>query len=212
LIKTTRGGRRPILEWTVSLALLVAVSGCGAPSAPSGGAASPVAGAFPQIAVPQSASSAVAADGPGRAVEIQGMEHVNKGDPHAPYTTRPPTSGPHWSILGEAPVPWGIYQEPVPDEAQVHNLEHGGVMIQYNCRDCPELVTQLEGLAGRYVAANLLPRYPQSAKLVVAPYYDMPSRIALTAWGRIDTLDGYDEARITRFVDAYRDKGPEAVP
>jgi hypothetical protein len=137
---------------------------------------------------------------------------VNKGEPHASYNSKPPTSGPHWSILGEAPVPWGIYREPVLDEAQVHNLEHGGVMIQYNCRDCPDLVAQLEGFYNRYSAARPLPRYPQSTKLIVAPYYDMPSRIALTAWGRIDTLDAYDEARITRFVDAYRDNGPEAVP
>jgi hypothetical protein len=109
-------------------------------------------------------------------------------------------------------VPWGIYKDPIPDEAQVHNLEHGGVMIQYNCRDCPELVTQLEGFFSRYTAARPLPRYPQSAKIVVAPYDGMSSRIALTAWGRIDALEAYDEERITRFVDAYRDNGPEAVP
>jgi hypothetical protein len=149
---------------------------------------------------------------PGRAVDIQGMDHVQKGAQHAAYNSKPPTSGPHWSILGEAPVPWGIYAQPVPEEAQVHNLEHGGVMIQYSCRDCPDLVAQLEGFYNRYTTGNRLSRYPQSTKLVIAPYYDMPSRIALTAWGRIDTLDGYDEARITRFVDVYRDNGPEAVP
>jgi hypothetical protein len=189
------------------MATLLALGACGTPAAPTPGGPSPVAGAFPP-----SAGSPVAVTGPGRAVEIQGVEHVNKGDPHAAYNSTPPTSGPHWSIIGEAPVPWGTYRDPIPDEAQVHNLEHGGVMIQYNCRDCADLVGQLEGFAGRYASANPLPRYPQSAKLVVAPYYDMPSRVALTAWGHIDTLDGYDEARITRFVDAYRDKGPEAVP
>jgi hypothetical protein len=197
------------------LALLLTASACSGSATPSigSGGPSPVAGAFPQIAIsPVTAGSTAQSDGPGRAVEIQGNEHVAKGEPHAAYTTQPPTSGPHWSILGEAPVPWGIYSEPVPDEAQVHNLEHGGIMIQYNCRDCPDLVTQLAGFFNRYTAARPLPRFPQSAKLVVAPYYDMPSRLALTAWGRIDTLDGYDEARITRFVDAYRDNGPEAVP
>jgi hypothetical protein len=203
----TRSWRQKIRDLGMILVLLGAVGGCGTSSAPTAAGPSPVAGAFPQTG-----GSPAAADGPGRPVEIQGVEHLNKGEPHAPYNSKPPTSGPHWSILGEAPVPWGIYQEVIPDEAQIHNLEHGGVMIQYNCRDCPDLIAQLERFAREYVTAHPLPRYPQSAKLVVAPYYDMPSRVALTAWGRIDMLDGYDEARIARFVDAYRDQGPEAVP
>jgi hypothetical protein len=148
---------------------------------------------------------------PGRVVALQGTQHIGKGDPHAPYNSKPPTSGPHWNIPGEGPVPWGIYKEQIPDEGQIHNLEHGGIMIQYNCRDCPELVAQLEDFYERYWPQHKLPMFPASSKMVVAPYYDMPSRIALTAWGRIETMDAYDEARITRFVDAYRDKGaPEA--
>jgi len=29
------------------------------------------------------------------------------------------------------------------------------------------------------------------------------------AWGWLDRLDGFDEARITAFVNAWRDRGPE---
>jgi hypothetical protein len=151
--------------------------------------------------------------GAGRFVQIQGATHIEKGVAHAPYNSSPPTSGPHWNIGGEAPVAWGIYKEPIPNEAQIHNLEHGGIMIQYNCPEgCSDLVQQLEDFYTRYSAENKLPLYPNSSKLVVAPYRDMPSRIALTAWGRIDTFDQYDEARIKRFVDEYRDKGPEKTP
>jgi hypothetical protein len=32
----------------------------------------------------------------------------------------------------------------------------------------------------------------------------MPRRIALTAWTRLETLDDVDEARIDRFIRAYR--------
>jgi hypothetical protein len=149
---------------------------------------------------------------PGHPVPIQGNQHVNKGQPHEPYISTPPTSGPHWNLPAEAPVPWGMYASPVPDEGQVHKLEHGGVMIQYNCADCPELVAQLEDFFARYVPMHRLILYPSSAKILVAPYYDMPQRIALTAWGRIDSFDEYDEDRITRFVDAWRDKGPEQTP
>lgn len=148
---------------------------------------------------------------PGKSVPIQGAQHIQKGEQHAAYNSKPPTSGPHWNIGGEAPVPWGIYTEPIPDEAQLHNLEHGGVMIHYSCRDCPELATRLEDFYNRYVPANRLPMFPTSSKIVIAPYYDMDARIALTAWGRIDTFDDYDEQRIVRFLEAFRDKGaPEA--
>jgi hypothetical protein len=65
----------------------------------------------------------------------------------------------------------------------------------------------------RYTSAHKLTFFPNSTKMVVAPYYDMPDRIALTAWGHIDTFNGnYDEDRIVKFVEAYRDKGPEPVP
>jgi hypothetical protein len=32
----------------------------------------------------------------------------------------------------------------------------------------------------------------------------MDTRIALTAWGRIDTLEDVDEQRIVRFIETYR--------
>jgi hypothetical protein len=194
--------RPPISALLLFLMLLVTVSCTAAPST----------GQSPSSASPVSQVSPTPAGPPGREVEIQGIEHINKGDPHPPYNSTPPTSGPHWNIAGEAPVPWGIYRQPIPDEGQIHNLEHGGVMIQYNCRDCSDLTGQLEGFYNRYTAAHPLARYRQSTKIVIAPYYDMPTRLALTAWGKIDTMEAYDEARVTRFVDAYRDNGPEAVP
>ena len=148
---------------------------------------------------------------PGKSMPIQGTEHIEKGVVHVPYNSSPPTSGPHWNIGGEGPVPWGIYDVSVANEAQVHNLEHGGIMIQYNCSDCPELKKQLEDFYNRYVPTHRIPLFPSSSKIVVAPYPDMPSRIALTSWGRIDTLDSFDEDRIVKFIEAFRDKSaPEA--
>jgi len=149
---------------------------------------------------------------PGRPVPNQGQTHIDKGQQHVAYNSKPPTSGPHWNLAGEAPVNWGIYTDPIPDEAQIHNLEHGGIMIQYNCSDCPELVAQLKDFYDRYVPTHKLPLFQNSSKIVIAPYPDMPNRIALTAWTRIDTFDNFDEERITKFIDAWRDKGPEITP
>ena len=82
---------------------------------------------------------------------------------------------------------------PIDRGFQVHNLEDGGVLVQYNCRDCPDLVRKLE---------NVVRRYPKF--VVLAPYPSMKHRIALTAWGKIDTLETFDEARVTGFIDAFK--------
>ncbi len=126
---------------------------------------------------------------PGVAVPDLGNQHITFPQ-QGTYNSTPPTSGPHYTSL----APWGIHTDPIPNELQVHNLEHGGVMVQYNCDGaCPELVAQLAEIVERY-----------DGYVILAPYPDMESRIALTAWGRIDTFDAFDEQRIVRFIQAYR--------
>jgi hypothetical protein len=34
----------------------------------------------------------------------------------------------------------------------------------------------------------------------------------LTAWGWLDKLDSFDEKRMTAFINAHRDRGPERTP
>jgi Protein of unknown function (DUF3105) len=129
-------------------------------------------------------------ESPGREVPTLGNQHIASPDtPHRPYNTRPPTSGPHLESLAR----WGIHSQPIPDELQVHNLEDGGVLVQYNCRECEELVAKLRAIVSRF-----------PDRVILAPYPHMDTRIALTAWGRIDTLETFDEQRIVRFIEAYR--------
>jgi hypothetical protein len=66
------------------------------------------------------------------------------------------------------------------------------VIIQYNC-ECPELVDKLKQIVRRY-----------DTYVILAPYPGMKSRLALTAWTRLETLDDFDEKRIVRFIQAYR--------
>jgi hypothetical protein len=130
-----------------------------------------------------------AADLPGERLPDQGNLHIQTAaDPHVPYNSEPPTSGPHLPYI----APWGVHTRPIPNELQVHNLEDGGVMVQYSCT-CPELVEQLRGIVSRY-----------DRFVVLAPYPAMKSRIALTAWTRLDRLEEFDEKRIVRFIDSYR--------
>lgn len=151
---------------------------------------------------------AAAAEGePGQPVPSQGNAHIQSpGSPHAPYNSDPPTSGPHVSYIAR----WGIHKAPILHEVQVHNLEDGGVVIQYDCKDCEDLIAKLEGIVRKYQEkarlerAKTNPRHPSRyERLVLSPYPGMDARIALTAWGRIDKLDEFDEARIVRFIEAY---------
>jgi hypothetical protein len=132
-----------------------------------------------------------AANRPGEPVPDMGNQHIEEGtkSPVA-YNSTPPTSGPHYGGLAR----WGIHTEPIPDELVVHNLEDGGVGIWYDCPEgCPDLVGQLESVAEHYHDGVLL-----------APYPGIDTRIALTAWNRIDRFDQFDEERIVRFIRAFR--------
>jgi hypothetical protein len=129
------------------------------------------------------------ADLPGQKFPDQGNLHVQTvGDPHEPYNSTPPTSGPHLPYI----APWGIHTRPIPNELQVHNLEDGGVVVQYGC-ECPDVVAKLTKIVR-----------PYDRHVILAPYPGMKSRIALTAWTRLETMDEVDEARIERFIRAYR--------
>ena len=41
-------------------------------------------------------------------------------------------------------------------------------------------------------------------QVILAPYPGMKTRIALTAWTRLDAFNDFDESRIRRFITAYR--------
>jgi hypothetical protein len=128
---------------------------------------------------------------PGTQMPDQGNLHIPSVDsPHVPYNSDPPTSGPHMPYI----APWGIHTEPIVRELQVHNLEDGGVMVQYHCATpCPDLVARLTEIVRRY-----------ETQVILAPYPGMRTRIALTAWTRLDAFDDLDEARIVRFIRTYR--------
>lgn len=183
---------------------------------------------------------------PGQSIPDLGRKHVPEGE-IVEYNSNPPTSGPHDEQWEKA----GIYDQPLKDEKLVHSLEHGYVIISYNCSvapitnhqslitrkafaheteepheepatksgeitteertedqstdswkddpDCQSLVSELERIAKKL----------RIWKLIVVPRPNMDFRIALTAWTKLDALDNPDENRISAFVKAYRDKGPE---
>jgi Protein of unknown function (DUF3105) len=124
---------------------------------------------------------------PGRGVPVLAdNHHIPYVDAaHAAYDSVPPTSGPH--------VPWvaapGVYREPIPDEIQVHDLEHGHVLIQYARTTSRDDVAELESIARRHLH-----------DVLVAPNDRLRAGIALTAWGRVEYLRAPDRRRVEQFV------------
>ena len=143
-------------------------------------------------------------DGPGQRLEDQGRTHIGLGDEHPQYNSVPATSGWHHS-QPLAPVPWGISDEFVADEYVVHNLEHGGVGIRYDCPEgCPELVEQLTNLTSEFLEDD--------GKVLLAPYPGMETTIALTAWTFLLQLNDFDEEAIKDFVSAHHSSSNSPEP
>ena len=138
-----------------------------------------------------------------------GATHVAAGIAGGPYSLRPATSGSHWNTAPTtvapvgAPARWGTYEQVLPDEVLVHNLEHGGIGLHYNCPEqggCPQLVQQLAGLI------------PAShSQFILSPYPNMDTRIAVTAWREHLYLDEFDEQAIRNFIEQYIDRAPESI-
>jgi hypothetical protein len=126
---------------------------------------------------------------PGTFVASQGNAHIAGQAVGFKYASDPPTSGPHLASHAS----WGIHEQPIPKALQVHSLEGGGVLVQYNCTDCDDLIRNLK---------DIVRRYPDKA--ILAPYPGMKTRIALTAWSYLDAFDEFDEGRILRFIGAHR--------
>ncbi|MDQ6712936.1 MAG: DUF3105 domain-containing protein [Candidatus Dormibacteraeota bacterium] len=151
----------------------------------------------------------------GQPVADEGRTHVDTST--APtYKFYPPASGPHYSVQGIAPVPWqtiATSSTPLAEGQYIHNLEHGGIAILYNCptgTDCSTLKNSLEN----YVK-NLAPVEPtyNEVKVVLSPYSKgMQKKVALVAWDYIEFVDGYDQAEITRFYENHANHGPEQIP
>jgi hypothetical protein len=136
-------------------------------------------------------------------------DHVNNLNAKPKYNSFPPTSGPHhpqWVI-------WGFYDDPVLQVQAVHNLEHGGIVIQYGDKVSDEDIGALR---------EFWQDDPNG--VVVAPLPRLGDKVAATAWeragqnergngrGHLLTCTGFDEGELSDFRDENRFKGPEDVP
>jgi hypothetical protein len=135
---------------------------------------------------------------PGEAIPTLEAIHIPPGET-ATYNSNPPTSGAHYAVA----APWGIHNQAPKDEALVHNLEHGGIIISYN----PDQIggQTLEDLRSQTRELSQI-----NPRVVLTPRANLESAIALTAWGYLQPLDSYDASAVRAFYDAHiARRGPE---
>jgi hypothetical protein len=128
---------------------------------------------------------------------IQGRDHIQIAQPHPAYNSNPPTSGWHYP----APADWGFYNEELPDELLVHNLEHGGIWISFRSAEDTELINQLVALLRGY-----------RSKVIITQRSRNDTPLAVAAWGHLMKLDHYDNTAIVTFINRFKNQGPELFP
>ena len=137
-----------------------------------------------------------------------GRQHIEKLASDFRYNSYPPTSGPHYPPGPKAPAVWNLYDAPVDETALVHNLEHGGVVVQYGADVPASTVAQI---------ANWYQADPDG--IVVAPIWpsiqatappDASKKIFLTSWTHLMTCPTFDQDAFDNFRDDYRGPSGDA--
>ncbi len=206
------------------LALVAAPVACGGDdSAEDGGGGAPAVfpegGSVPEQAITDLAETARAAGCELKDSKLDEADlpddpnplHTPTPDERVPYPDNPPTLGRHWPAGFQAQD--GLYEEAPPDEALVHTMEHGRVIIWAK----PSLP--------REARATLRALFEEDDyQLVLTPRAEMPYAVAATAWngeprpygtGRTLGCPDWSEEvvdALRAFRDEHRSRGPEPVP
>jgi hypothetical protein len=134
---------------------------------------------------------------------LPGRHSLQPDDTTEEWNTDPPTSGPHYGIAAI----FGIYEEPLEPARVVHNLEHGGIYIQYGDAVPEETVTALRVFYDDHKNGTIM-----------APLARLGDEFALGAWvtdgdgegsGYLAKCKTYDDDAVSAFFEAFQYRGPE---
>jgi hypothetical protein len=163
------------------------IAGAGGGSPGSGGAGGSTSACMPTLANP-----------------------TDEGGPHvalcAPVTfgSNPPSSGNHyqvWPVFREydKPVPWGFL---------VHGLEHGAVVIVYNCpTGCAQEIADAKAMIATLPAKTGCTR----PAVILTPDPTLTTRWAAAAWGHTLRATCFDKDAFAQFANQYMNMGPERI-
>ena len=200
---------------------------------------------------------------PGQKIADLGRTHVSDIS-SVSYNSNPPTSGNHFPIWAKR----GVYDRVLSDGHLIHSLEHGYIVLSYNCdkqslrssdlkkegtgyrvqgtvyaqeasqsatgsakpltlmrvsvsgemsaftpENAPEKEIELAESFNSQECKALVDQLAGSLndfqRIIIVPRPGLDSKIALTAWNRLEKMNEFDKERIKTFIKAYHNKGPE---
>jgi hypothetical protein len=134
---------------------------------------------------------------------------ITSPDGSAKWNTMPPTTGPHY----EVPAVWGAYDSPLQPARYVHNLEHGGIYIQYGDEVSDATVQQLRDFYDQHELGTLLAPLPSLGRqIAVAAWLTPSAEEADNGTAYLMKCTRFDEPAFSAFFDEFQFKGPERFP
>ena len=107
---------------------------------------------------------------------------------------------------------FGSYTEPLQPARLVHNLEHGGVFIQYG-KDVPEAtVRSSQAFYADHDRGTLLSPLPRLGKQIALGAWVTPRGQAGRGQGYLMKCTRFDEAAFVAFLEEFQYKGPSGSP
>ncbi|GAB4456612.1 MAG: hypothetical protein Kow0070_07000 [Anaerolineales bacterium] len=139
----------------------------------------------------------------GESIPLMSAPHIPLDSDPGQYNSDPPTSGPHYAEEAKA----GFYDSNIykfPAGYLVHNLEHGYIIIWYNC----DLLDEA-GCAGLKSQIKTVLDELGGVKLIAYPWPSLDVPLALTSWGRLQKFTSFDAEQVKAFYRANLNKAPE---
>ena len=137
----------------------------------------------------------------------EGASHVAACTPVS-YGTSPPSSGNHYPVWAA----YRVYDAPVPHGFTVHDLEHGAIVVSYNCPDgCPDDVARLVAWANSPPPDVDCAGAPVHHRLLVTPDPTLDVPFAAASWQFTMRASCFDEESCSRFYRDHIGHGREVV-
>ncbi len=135
-------------------------------------------------------------------VKIQPDGTYHTTGPITYHVSLPPTSGLHYPVWAD----WGVYDVPVPFRFQVHNLEHGGILVHEG--------TGLSSADKAQIVA-FWRQAPPYVLVTPETFAQFPKNaVVVTSWQRWMVCKPYTArslAAIRVYRNVYRGTGPEQI-
>ena len=140
---------------------------------------------------------------------IEGFDHVPVCS-SVTYRTKPPSSGNHYPIWAA----YKTYATPIPEGFFVHNLEHGTVVLTYNCpngcaADVAAAQAMIDALLTDPECAAQGSAVRRRTLMTPDPNLDVP--FAASAWGWTLRAKCFDPVVFESFATRHYNQGREDI-